>query len=152
MAIIVHRPSSRRLWPSLIERLAASIFLVALGRIAATEEARVHAAHAIVATLQEDVAAQVGVAQARRDARVQAVNVNVGGYDSGEAVVVAVVEYLVQFLYRPRCGLLRSQVVYDKEVDRAYLLEAFVVGDIAAGGVGGAQLVEQVWRDSEVHL
>src|SRR5947209_7309229 len=96
--------------------------------------------------------AKVGVAQAGADAGVEAVEVYVGGDDRGQAVVVAIVEYLVELLDGPGSGLLGPEVIDDEEVDRAYLLEALVVGDVASGGVGGTQLVEQIGGDGEIDL
>jgi hypothetical protein len=118
----------------------------------APEETGVHAAHTVIAGREEDVAAEVGVAEAGADAGVEAVDVGVGGDDGGEAVVVAVVENLVELFDGPGGRLLGSEVVNDEEVGGAYLLEALVIGDVGSGGVGSAELVEEVGGNGEVDL
>src|SRR5689334_5692438 len=87
----------------------------------------VHMPHAIISTGQEDLIAEVRVAQARADARVQSIQIAIRSDYCWEMVVVTMVEYLVELLHRPWGRLLGPQVVYHKQINRAYLLESLII-------------------------
>ncbi len=96
--------------------------------------------------------AGVGVGDAGHNAgmgSLQGIERLVGGDDGGEAGDVAVVHDLVELLLGPRGGGLGTEVIEDEEVGVADALEEFVVGRIAAGGEGGAEVVEEVGDDGE---
>ena len=90
-----------------------------------------------------------GVVEPPRDALVELADRPRGGDDGGEPLVVAMPEELRELLLGPRRGAFVAQVVEHEQGDGAHLLEHLVVSQIAIGGVGRAQVVEQVGGGDE---
>ena len=71
------------------------------------------------------------------------------GYDSGQGVVVAVVDNLEQLFLGPRRRAVSAKVVENQHRHVAHLLEQLVVGELAVGGVGGPQVVQKIGHHDE---
>jgi len=80
---------------------------------------------------------QVGVLQARTDARFEVGQGLIAGDDGGQMVDVAVIDDLEELFLRPRCGVLRAKIVHDQQGDGADLGDA-----LFKAGVGGVAVRE----------
>ncbi len=105
---------------------------------------------AIVGGVDGDVAHEAHIREARADALIHVrEQPAVGGDDGGHAIVVAIVDDLEELLGGPGGGVLGAEVVEHEHARLAHLVEEFVVGHLAAGREGGAQVIEQVRHDAE---
>ena len=62
---------------------------------------------------------------------------------------MTVVDDLKQLFLGPRGGAVYAQVVEHQQRHVAHLLEQLIVGSLAVGGVGGAQMIQQVGHHYE---
>src|SRR5438132_6142804 len=89
------------------------------------------------------------VAHPALQAGIELGRVEIGGEDSGQLRVIAVVDELKELFLRPWSSALYAEVVENEDGRRADELEQFVVAHIAAGLIGRAKVIEEVWDDHE---
>ncbi len=95
--------------------------------------------------------AQVGIDQARGDARVEILQPLIRRDHRRQPIVVAVVEDLEELLLRPRGAVVCAQIVQDQQRRVADGVEPLVEARRAVRRVGRPQMIEQVGHDHEEH-